>query len=550
MTSIATSPAKPAQEEFRELTRKEERQVVLASTVGTLFEWYDFFIYGTLAAFMASVLFPPDNPTAALLASLGALAAGFVVRPFGAVLFGQLGDRLGRKVTFLMTVVLMGGATVLMGCLPSYESVGNWSWILLLLLRLVQGLAVGGEYGGAVVYVSEHCAPQRRGLLTSWIQLTGSAGLVLCLLVVMGTQASMSPEDFKAWGWRVPFILSIILLVISVYIRSKLHESPVFLRMKQEKTLSKNPVRDTFLKWTSLKTILLALFGVTAGMGATYFTGQFYVMIFLQQAALIDQTTVYKLVIMGFVLGAPAYIFFGWLSDRIGRKGLMMAGLFLAAICYRPMFTELIEAGNPALVSALRDKPVTIHPSTQADACNTRMAAALIGSHPDNSKPCVRAKKFLVSKGISFEYGPPLPNQDVAMSVDGSVISGFNAAAYGKALDAAGYPQKADPSRIDSLRIVLILAAMTIMVAMIYGPVAAYLVELFPPQIRYTSLSFPYHIGAGVIGGSLPFVATYFAISVGDVMTGLWYPVVITLVVAILGSLLLPRSETLVANKK
>src|SRR5215475_7026558 len=304
----------------RELSRREERQVVLASTVGTLFEWYDFFVYGSLATFVSAVLFPPNNPTAALLAALAALAAGFVVRPIGALLFGHLGDRFGRKVTFLATVVAMGAATVLMGCLPSYDTAGNLSWILLLLLRLLQGLAVGGEDGGAVIYVSEHCAPERRGFLTSWIQLTGSAGLLLCLVVVLFTQSSMSPADFKVWGWRVPFILSIFLLAFSIYVRSKLHESPIFARMKLERTLATNPVGEAFLHWPSLKIMLIALFGLTAGMGATYFTGQFYVMIFLQQTVLIDQALVYKLVVLGFGIGAPSYIFFGWLSDRVGRK--------------------------------------------------------------------------------------------------------------------------------------------------------------------------------------------------------------------------------------
>jgi MFS family permease len=367
MSHAHASLAQVAKGQPRELNRAEERQVVLASTVGTLFEWYDFFVYGTLATFVSAILFPPNNPTAALLASLAALAAGFVVRPIGALLFGHLGDRFGRKVTFLATVVIMGSATVLMGCLPSYETTGHLSWILLLLLRLLQGLAVGGEYGGAVIYVSEHCASNRRGFLTSWIQLTGSAGLMLCLVVVLITQSLMSPADFKAWGWRVPFILSVFLLGFSIYVRSKLHESPVFARMKMERSLATNPVGEAFLLWPSLKIMLIALFGVTAGMGATYFTGQFYVMIFLQQAVLIDQVLVYKMVVLGFGIGAPAYILFGWLSDRVGRKWLMMAGLLLAAVCYRPLFSELMEAGNPALTAALRDKPVTIYASAQSE---------------------------------------------------------------------------------------------------------------------------------------------------------------------------------------
>ncbi|MGY2490972.1 MFS transporter [Cupriavidus sp. CP313] len=549
MSTTATSQPQPIAEDHHSLSAREERQVVLASTLGTLFEWYDFYIYGSLAVFMSSVLFPPNNPTAALLASLGALAAGFVIRPLGAIFFGYLGDLLGRKVTFLMTVVMMGGGTVLMGCIPSYESIGHLSWILLILLRLVQGLAVGGEYGGAVIYVSEHCVPKRRGLLTSWIQTTGSAGLMLCLFVILATQASMSTEAFRSWGWRVPFILSLVLLVVSIYIRSKLHESPVFARMKADRRLSKNPIRDTFMDWGSVRTMLIALFGVTAGMGATYFTGQFYVMIFLQQVVQIEQTLVYKMVIAGFLIGAPAYVFFGWISDRIGRKWVMIAGLLLAALCYRFLFGALLEAGNPELVAAMKHSPVTIHASVDGDVCNARMSAALVGSHPDNKKACVLAKKLLVSRGISFSYAAPVPGTDVAMTVGGTTIRGFDAAAYDSTLAKAGYPRKADPMQVDVTRIVLILIFMTAMVAMVYGPVASYLVELFPPHIRYTSLSFPYHIGAGVVGGSLPFLATFLSISGGNVLTGLWYPVVVTSVTAVVGALLLPNTNKAGANK-
>lgn len=525
-------------------TAKEERQVVLASTLGTIFEWYDFFIYGALAIFMSSVLFPPDNPTAALLASLGALAAGFVVRPIGAVLFGYLGDRLGRKHTFLLTIIMMGGSTALIGFLPSYASVGHAAWISLVVLRLVQGLAVGGEYGGAVIYVAEHSRPSRRGLLTGWIQITSSMGLILSIAVILGTQATMDMAAFKEWGWRVPFIISIAMLIFSVYVRAKLHESPVFTRLKAQGRLSKNPVRDTFFKWPSLKMILLALFGVTAGQGATYFTGQFYVMIFLQQAVMIDQRTVYTLICIGFLIGAPAFVFFGWLSDRLGRKWIMMAGLFIAALCYRPMFASLMEAGNPALAAATLSTPVTVHANAKDNACNFSISAALVSAHPDHAKPCVQAKKMLVGNGINFEYAEPIAGLAVAMTVKGQTINGFDAKAYRAALTEAGYPTKADPEQINKGRIVLLLVLMTIVVAMVYGPVAAYLVELFPANIRYTALSFPYHIGAGIFGGFLPFFATYLALAGGNVFAGLWYPVVITAVTGIIGSLLLPNTKT------
>ncbi len=530
-------------------TQQQEKKEPLfflsaASTLGTLFEWYDFFIYGTLAVFMSQVLFPRDNPTVSLLAALGALAVGFVIRPLGAVLFGYLGDKLGRKYTFLITVVMMGGATVLIGCLPTYASVGHLSWILLLTLRVIQGLAVGGEYGGAVIYVAEHCEPQRRGLLTGWIQITSSAGLILSLIVILCTQSAMDAEDFRQWGWRLPFLLSIVMLVISIYVRVKLHESPVFTRMKQQNRLSRNPVKETFGQWSSLRLVLLALVGVTAGQGATYFTGQFYVMIFLQQAAQMDQASVYKLILAGFIIGAPTFVLFGWLSDRIGRKWIMMTGLFAAALGYHLMFEALLNAANPALAKVMRSTPVRVLADTSPGQCEFGLAAALIGSHPDHKKTCVKVKKFLVGKGVNFEYGLPLPGQEVSMSVGGKTITGFDPVAYGQALTAAGYPDRADPAQVDQMSIVAILVLMTTIVAMVYGPVASYLVELFPPRIRYTALSFPYHIGAGIFGGMVPFTATYLAQASGNIFGGLMYPVAVTAVVGIIGSLFLPNIRT------
>lgn len=525
------------------LNKKEERQVVVAATLGTLFEWYDFFIYGTLAVFMSQVLFPQDNPTVALLAALGALAVGFVIRPIGAVLFGYLGDKWGRKYTFLITVVMMGGATVLIGCLPSYETAGHLSWILLLTLRVIQGLAVGGEYGGAVIYVAEHCQPKRRGLLTGWIQLTSSAGLILSLLVILGTQAMMSAEEFRQWGWRLPFLLSVVMLAISLYVRAKLHESPVFTRMKQEQRLSSNPVKETFGQWSSLRLVLLALFGVTVGMGSTYFTGQFYVMIFLQQAAQLDSKLVYQLVLIGFIVGAPAFVLFARLSDSIGRKWIMMAGLFLSAVSYHPMFGALLDAANPALTQAMQDKPVFLHAEANSELCEFRLAASLVGTHSDHKKECVQAKKLLVSKGVSFEYMEPIPGYTVAMSVDGVTHTGYDARAYSQMLLDAGYPQRADVSQVNKGKIILILVLMTAMVALVYGPVASYLVELFPPRIRYTALSFPYHIGAGVFGGMVPFTATYLAQSSGNIFGGLMYPVVMVSITGLIGCLFLPNTR-------
>lgn len=531
------------------LTRSEERQVVFASTLGTMFEWYDFFIYGSLAVFMSSVLFPPDNPTAAVLASLGALAAGFVIRPIGAVVFGRIGDRVGRKYTFLITIIMMGGGTALIGFLPTYASVGHPAWVSLVVLRLIQGLAVGGEYGGAVVYVAEHSRPNRRGLLTGWIQITSSVGLALSIMVIIGTQSIMSEADFRAWGWRVPFIMSIAMLALSIYVRARLHESPVFARLKAEQRLSSSPVKDTFARWSSLRLVLIALFGVTAGMGSTYFTGQFYVMIFMQQVAKIDLQTSYGLMAIGLVIGAPAFIFFGWLSDRIGRKWLMMTGLVLSALCYRPMFSSLLEAANPQLVAATRSAPVTVHADATSKACQFGLAAALLSSHGDHSKPCVQAKKLLIGSGVNFSYASPIGGHAVSMTVNGRTIAGYDAAAYRKALSDAGYPVKADPAKVSSVYIVFLLVVMTVIVAMVYGPVASFLVEVFPANIRYTALSFPYHIGAGIFGGFLPFFATYLSLAVGDVFAGLWYPVVICTVVAVIGSIVLPNRPRIKADR-
>jgi len=538
MTMDARATAVPADQN---LTRSEERQVVLASTLGTVFEWYDFFIYGSLAVFMSSVLFPPDNPTAAVLASLGALAAGFVIRPIGAVVFGRIGDLVGRKYTFLITIVMMGGGTALIGFLPTYASVGHAAWISLVMLRLIQGLAVGGEYGGAVIYVAEHSRPDRRGLLTGWIQITSSVGLALSIAVIIGTQSVMSEADFKAWGWRAPFIISIAMLAFSIYVRARLHESPVFTRLKAERRLSRSPVRDTFARWSSLRLVLIALFGVTAGMESTYFTGQFYVMIFMQQIARIDLQTSYILMAIGLVIGAPAFVFFGWLSDRVRRKWLMMTGLVLSALCYRPMFSSLLEAANPQLVAATRSAPVIVHADTTSEACKFGLVAALLSSHGDHGKPCVQAKKLLIGSGINFSYAAPVDGQAVSMTVNGKTISGYDAAAYRKALSEAGYPAKADPAKVSSAYIVFLLVVMTVIVAMVYGPVASFLVEVFPANIRYTALSFPYHIGAGIFGGFLPFFATYLSLAVGDVFAGLWYPVVICTVVAVVGSIMLPN---------
>ncbi|PLZ00596.1 MFS transporter [Burkholderia sp. WAC0059] len=546
MSSITTQSAGTGPleglEEITSLSKSEERLIVLASSLGTMFEWYDFYLYGSLAVFLSAVFFPSGNPTTALLASLATLAAGFLVRPFGAVFFGRLGDLVGRKHTFLITMLLMGLSTAAVGFLPGYRTIGNAAWLILLLLRMIQGLAVGGEYGGAVIYIAENSRPRRRGLLTSWIQITPTTGLIMAMIVILGSQAVVSPAAFKAWGWRVPFIVSIGLLAVSVYIRSRLNESPVFLKMKAEGRASRTPIRDTFCRWNNLKWVLLAIVGLTAGQGASWYTGQFYVMFFMQQVMKIDLHTVYLLMTIALVLGTPSFIFFCWLSDRIGRKWILMAGLLLAALSYRPLFVWLLDAGNPDLVAATARVPVLVHASENDEACRFSMVASLVSTHPDNSKPCVEAKKYLTSNGISFTYAPPIAGQPVAVTIGERTIDGFDPQAYRAQLDQVGYPQAAVPAHIRWGEVVLILWLMTVVVSMVYGPVAAFLVELFPPQTRYTSLSFPYHIGAGVIGGFLPFFATYISIADGNIFAGVWYPVVIGAVTFVVGSLLLPET--------
>lgn len=526
----------------RPMSRSEERQVVIASTMGTLFEWYDFFIYGTLAVFMSQVLFPQGNPTVSLLAALGALAVGFIIRPLGAVLFGYLGDKLGRKVTFLATVVMMGGATVLIGCLPTYESAGHLSWILLLTLRVIQGLAVGGEYGGAVIYVAEHCEPRRRGLLTGWIQITSSAGLILSLLVILATQASMSPEDFRQWGWRLPFILSIVMLALSVYVRSKLHESPVFLRMKQEKRLAGNPVKETFGRWSSLRLVLIALVGVTAGQGATYFTGQFYVMIFLQQAVQLSQTLVYE----------PG-------RHRLPDRRAQLRAVRLALRPHRP---QVDHGGRP--VHGRPELPRAVRCAARRRQSRARRGHA---DHP-GADPCGHAGRPLRLRPAGRPGGrPPRPPEalragEEVLRVPGRDLRIRPAAAGPGAGDDRGRadrrglrPQglcpgagagRLPPGRRPGAR----------------GPLAHHRPAgaddgrgghglrpggrlpggAVPPRIRYTALSFPYHIGAGIVGGIVPFTATYLAQASGNIFGGLMYPVAVTAVVGVLGCLLLPNT--------
>jgi MFS family permease len=526
-----------------EVSESEKRKVVFASSLGTIFEWYDFYLFAVLAIFFVDKFYPPGNPTVALLASLATLAAGFLVRPFGAVFFGRLGDLVGRKYTFLVTILLMGISTAALGFLPTYAQIGDAAWIILLLLRLAQGLALGGEYGGAATYVAEHAPPGKRGYTTAWIQTTATLGLFLALMVIYLCRTNLSAADFKDWGWRIPFWISILLLAFSVYIRLKLNESPLFQRMKAEGKGSKHPISDSFFRYPNNKFVLLALLGATAGQGVVWYTGQFQVLFFLQNAVKIDFETTYILLAIGLAISTPFFLFFGWLSDKIGRKWIMMAGCLLGALTYFPLFNMMTEAGNPALVKATKDSPVVVMADEAGGKCDFSFFASLLPSHDDHKKDCVKVKKLLTSSGINFTYEKPLADAPLAVRVKETTVKGFDEAGIKAAVKAAGYPATADKAQINRPKIVLIIVILMIYVTMVYGPIAAFLVEMFPTKIRYTSMSLPYHIGNGWFGGFLPFTATFLAISAGNIYQGLWYPIIIASMTFVIGSLFLPETK-------
>jgi MFS family permease len=523
----------------------EQRKVIFASSLGTVFEWYDFYLFAVLAIFFTDKFYPPGNPTVALLASLATLAAGFLVRPFGALVFGRIGDLIGRKYTFLVTILLMGGSTAALGFLPTYAQIGDAAWIILLLLRLMQGLALGGEYGGAATYVAEHASADRRGLATAWIQTTATLGLFLALIVIYLCRTNLSAEDFKQWGWRIPFWLSIGLLLFSLYIRMKLNESPMFQRMKAEGKGSKSPLTESFLRYPNNKYVLLALLGATAGQGVVWYTGQFQVLFFLQNAVKVDFQTTYLLLAIALLLSTPFFIFFGWLSDRIGRKWIIMAGCLLGALTYFPLFNMLAEAANPALIKATKETPVVVMADQSGGKCDFSFLASLVPQHDDHKKPCVIVKKQLTSAGINFSYGAALPDAPVAVQVKGETVKSTDTKLIAAALKTAGYPTAAKPEEINKPKIVGIIFILMLYVTMVYGPIAALLVELFPTKIRYTSMSLPYHIGNGWFGGFLPFTATFLAISYGDIFMGLWYPIIIASMTFVIGSLFLPETKNL-----
>ncbi|SOB49114.1 MFS transporter [Pseudomonas lundensis] len=524
-------------------TGREERKIIFASSLGTVFEWYDFFLYGALATVLSKQFFAGVNDTTAFIFALMAFAAGFLVRPFGALVFGRLGDMIGRKYTFLMTIVLMGLSTFAVGLLPTYASIGIAAPIMLVLLRMLQGLALGGEYGGAATYVAEHAPPGKRGFNTSWIQSTATLGLLLSLVVVLGCRY-LTGDEFEVWGWRLPFLLSIVLLCISTWIRMSMHESPAFVKMKAEGKSSKSPIRESFGKWENLKIVLIALFGINAGQAVTFYTAQFYVLFFLTQMLKMDPAQANTLLIISVVIGAPFFIFFGWLSDRVGRKPILMMGLLLATVLYFPLFKALSHYANPQIDAASRQSPIVV----MADPSTCTFQFDPVGKARFDS-PCDKVKTFLVKQGLPYTSVSAAPGTPVQVSVGEHQIQGFDEAAMRAAISAAGYPAKADPSAVNQPMVVLVMVMLTLIATMTYGPLAAVMVELFPTRIRYTSMSLPYHIGNGWFGGFLPTVSFALVVYTGDIFYGLWYPVLITGVSLVVGMLCLKETRNVNIDK-
>ena len=515
--------------------KPEEKKVIFASSLGTVFEWYDFYLYAVLAPFFAALFFPPGNQTAALLSAFATYAAGFLVRPFGALVFGRIGDLVGRKYTFLITIVVMGGSTFAVGLLPTFETIGWGAPVLLVLQRLMQGLALGGEYGGAATYVAEHAPNHRRGYDTAWIQTTATLGLFLALVVIYLCRSNIDADAFKSWGWRIPFWVSVILLAFSVYIRLKLEESPVFKKMKEEGKGSKSPLTDSFLRYPNNKFVLLALLGATAGQGVVWYTGQFYALFFMIITLKLDYVTTYTLIGISLLLGTPFFIFFGWLSDKIGRLKIIMAGCLIAALTYFPLFQGLTHFVNPALEHYQQ----TVKISVAASDCQFHIFVGPWSKFSD----CDRTKDFLTKQGLSFTSLPAIESKSVVTTIGDIQIEGWDEKKYSDALKASGYPGPADKTKVNYGMTLLILFIMVIYVTMVYGPIAAFLVELFPTRIRYTSMSLPYHIGNGWFGGMLPLTATAMVAATGDIYYGLWYPIVVAVMTLVIGTLFLKETK-------
>lgn len=533
---------------------RDERKVIIASSLGTLFEWYDFFLYGALAANTSRHFFSAVNDTAAFIFALLTFSAGFAARPFGALVFGRLGDRSGRKRTFLITIIAMGSSTVLVGCLPSYSSIGLAAPVLLIALRLLQGLALGGEYGGAAIYVAEHAPRERRGYYTSWIQTMAALGLLLSLGLIAGTRALFGEDRFADWGWRVPFLLSALLLAVSVWVRMSLAESPVFQRMKDAGKLSKAPLREAYGQWRYLKLGIAAMFGIIAGQATLWYTSQFYSLYFLTRTLKVDGLTANLLLGIAVALAAPFNLIFGALSDRIGRKPLILGGCLIAALVYLPLFHALTHYANPALERAQRESPVEV----LADPEHCAFQFNPVGTNAFTSS-CDIAKAFLARNSVSYTNAVAPAGSIAVVRVGGAEIESFEGAALAAAereartrafnteleaaIRAAGYPEKADPAALDAPMIVALLFALGLLSAMSYAPVAAAMVELFPARIRYTAMSIPYHAANGWIGGLLPPMAFALVAATGSVYAGLWYPLVFAVLTVIVGTLLLPETR-------
>jgi MFS family permease len=538
---------------------RKDGLVIAAASVGTAFEWYDFYLYASLATFLTSHFFSGVNETTGYIFALLAFAAGFAVRPFGALVFGRLGDLWGRKNTFLITLLLMGLSTFGVGLLPSYARIGIAAPAALILLRLVQGLALGGEYGGAATYVAEHAPDDRRGFYTGFIQTTATVGLLLSLLVILLTRKTLGEPVFKEWGWRVPFLISVLLLAASLFIRLKLNESPAFLRMVSEGKASKQPLRDSFGRWQNLKVVLLSLFGITAGQAVVWYTGQFYALFFLEKTLRLDGILADGLMALALFIGAPGFVFFGWLSDKIGRKPVIIAGCVLAALTFIPIFHALTEAANPALAAAAAASPVTVI----ADPEDCSFQFDPIGKTAFTTS-CDLAKTYLTKSGIPYLNEEVWPGHVAVVRIGGSSYSGLSLnqlpksaqkaarqqweAGLAASLKQAGYPTGADGSQARKPLLVGLLLLLVLFATMVYGPVAAMLVELFPTNIRYTSMSLPYHVGNGWFGGFLPTLAFAMVAATGDIYFGLWYPIGVALLTAVIGLFLVPETNGIDLN--
>ena len=532
----------------------EQKKVIFASSLGTVFEWYDFYLYGSLAAIIAKQFFSGLDAGSAFIFALLAFAAGFIVRPFGALVFGRLGDMIGRKYTFLITIVIMGLSTFIVGLLPSYASIGVAAPVILIALRMLQGLALGGEYGGAAVYVAEHAPHHKRGAYTSWIQTTATLGLFLSLLVILGVRTAIGEAAFADWGWRVPFVVSILLLGVSVYIRLSMNESPAFQKMKAEGKTSKAPLSESFGQWKNLKIVILALIGLTAGQAVVWYSGQFYALFFMTQALKVDGPTANILVAYSLILGTPFFVVFGMLSDKIGRKPIIMAGCLLAVLTYFPVFTALTKAANPDLAAAQAKNKVTV----TADPAECSFQFNPTGTVKFTSS-CDIAKQVLAGASVSYENIVAPAGTVASIKIGEAAIPSYTAKglsaddakkkdvefkkAVADDLKTAGYPTKADPAKIDKVMVTLILFYLVLLVTMVYGPIAAMLVELFPTRIRYTSMSLPYHIGNGWFGGLLPTTAFAIVAQTGNMYNGLWYPIIIAGMTFVIGTLFIRETK-------